>query len=159
MKKLHLCLITLFVLFAAQAQTITEKELLGEWQVGNVVFDGNYYDVQKDSLSISGDYAKELRKSVPDATDEDVKKEAYSFVSSLQTAKMVVKPGHRFEAYKKNRLTGEGTYTLPQNAALPIVFKGKTETFEFYLKDNKLTATVIGRGSPKDITVTFIKTK
>ncbi|MES2487234.1 MAG: hypothetical protein V4581_14960 [Bacteroidota bacterium] len=143
----------------AQAQTITEADLLGEWQVSNVVFDGNYYNVENDSLSISGDYAKKIKENSPNATDEDVKKEANWFVSSAQTFKVVIKPGYLFEAYKKSRLTDQGTYILPQNAALPIVFKGNTETIEFYSKDGKLTSTVIGRGSPSTIKVTFTKTR
>lgn len=158
MKKLFR-LFTILACFAVNAQTITEADLLGDWQVSEVVFDGNYYNVEKDSLSISGDYAKKIKENSPNATDEDVKKEAQWFVSSAQTFKVVVKPGYLFEAYKKSRLTDKGTYTLPQNAALPIVFKGNTETIEFYLKDKKLTATVIGRGSPSTIKVTFIKAR
>ena len=47
MTKLHLTLITLFMLVSAQAQTITEKDLLGEWVLNKIELeDGTLIDLE-----------------------------------------------------------------------------------------------------------------
>lgn len=57
-KLLTLCLLLIF--YTAQAQSVTEKALLGKWQVKMVSLNGSGIDFGHDSVFISDELKKEL---------------------------------------------------------------------------------------------------
>ncbi|MES2487235.1 MAG: hypothetical protein V4581_14965 [Bacteroidota bacterium] len=80
MKKLYLTLIALFMLVSAQAQTITEADLLGEWQLKTMQSPGMLYvDFDKDSVAMVQDVkataqAQEMQKLLIGGLNEEIAK-------------------------------------------------------------------------------------
>jgi len=62
MKKSYLTLIALLMLFATQAQTITEADLVGEWKPLYIQVNGCTYNFKTDDLTLSDDIIAEEKK-------------------------------------------------------------------------------------------------
>lgn len=97
MKKLHLTLVALFVLIGAQAQTPTEKDLLGEWNTFKVVTSGITVNLKTEEVTFTEEMQKMIEESGEDI--EAVKPMIIDDIKAGQFGqmKMVFKPGFKAE--------------------------------------------------------------
>lgn len=97
MKKLHLTLVALFVLIGAQAQTVTEKDLLGEWNTFKVVASGITIDLKTEEVTFT-----EEMKAMIEESGEDIEAVKPMIIEEMKanqfsTMKLVFKPGLKAE--------------------------------------------------------------
>lgn len=93
MKKLHLTLVALFVLVGAQAQTVTEKDLLGEWETFMVESSGITVNLKTEEVT----YTEKMKQMIEESGDdiEAVKPMIIDEVKAgpFSQMKLVFKPG------------------------------------------------------------------
>lgn len=109
MKKLFLLLVcALFSLTRLQAQqTLTDKDVTGEWTMSAFHMSGIYYDFAKDSLALSDALKTQVEPDKIPAVVADIKQRLEPYKEGFVT----IGPGKQY----KQTLMGEtanGTYTL-----------------------------------------------
>jgi len=93
MKKLHLTLIALFLLFAAQAQTITEKDLLGQWGIISFTVGGLGIDFETGKVTLSDEALKKLEGQDIEA----LKTKMAPALELYRNGTMTFSPGNKME--------------------------------------------------------------
>jgi len=133
MKKLHLTLITLLVLATAQAQMITEKDLLGEWKIARMDFGGVLADFETGEVTTG--------ENAPDNADaEGLKAMMQSSMSDkLKSNRVAFKPGFVFETSEGDE-THTGSYKLADDGTRQVLLLDTPEkmTIDITLKDGLL---------------------
>lgn len=119
MKKKYLSLIALFILITTQAQTVTEADLLGEWQISKIYIEGSIYDFEKGEATYSEKSIARINAEGRD-TDSD-KAEILNKMGSLQ---FIFKPDFKADFGPKDRLK-EHNYTLTEREGATYLKMGE----------------------------------
>jgi hypothetical protein len=119
MKKLY-CAMLLLLAFATQAQTITEENLLGTWQLTKMADAGDEVNVETQTVTLSPDKLSFMEEHGQNPEDE--KKEMLQMASTI---KMTVGPGNVI-TFALNGNEQQSTYTIAQkDGATVIAITGK----------------------------------
>ncbi|MES2487242.1 MAG: hypothetical protein V4581_15000 [Bacteroidota bacterium] len=98
MKKLHSACIALFIVFAAQAQTITMQTLVGSWVPAQIIMNGTTVDLEKNQVTLSADMVNDLKDTDQDeATVKAALLEEFSGFKDIFTVKFETGIINRFE--------------------------------------------------------------
>jgi len=136
MKKLHFTIITLFVLFAAQAQTldtITSKKLLGEWNLRKIAQAGNIADLKTGDVSVSDEFAAQ-KGQTKEALAAQFKQKMSSMYGTL-----VFLPGQKMRYQLATAKISEGTYVITlDNGRQYLTDEYSGSKMEVYFKEGLL---------------------
>ncbi len=99
--------ILLLLGLATQAQTVTEKDLLGEWEINKVDFDGIIVNFETNEVTASPG-----NETVNSSDLEDFKAMLEGDMGTkVKSNRLVFKPGFIFESYEGEKMQA-GTYKL-----------------------------------------------
>ncbi|MES2487241.1 MAG: hypothetical protein V4581_14995 [Bacteroidota bacterium] len=136
MKQLTYAAIAFFVLFAAQAQTVTEIDLLGTWNVSFATLQGSTINFKTGEIHLSNEAAAEIEAKGQDL--EEAKKGIITEIGPLFKEMYVeFKPGLIMDlnvpGAQKNT-----TYTLKEVSGTTYIVRNDGKEINFTLKDGVL---------------------
>jgi len=134
MKKLNVIVITLFAFFSAQAQTITEADLLGEWKLAKMDFNGVLMNFETNEVTVAP--GAEENSEV-----EDLKAMLQSGMSDeIKNARIAFKPNFVFESREGDKVQ-TGKYKLASDGTRQVLLVDTPEvmTIDISLKEGLLT--------------------
>ncbi|MES2487240.1 MAG: hypothetical protein V4581_14990 [Bacteroidota bacterium] len=143
MKKLHITLIAFFVLFIAQAQTVTEKDLLGEWTPRKMTVQGTFIDFKTGDITFSPETQEEVEASGQDI--EEVKNMVKEGLANggMDKIKVIFKSGLAAEFHRPDSVK-EVTYTLSVESGSTYMIRNDGKEMKVSLADGLLQ--IVPRG-------------
>jgi len=136
MKQLTHAAIAFFVLFTVQAQTITEKDLLGTWNVTFINLKGTTIDFKTGEVKLSDEAAAEI-----EASGQDVEESRQGIIKEIEPIFNEIfldfKPGlvMDFNAPGEKKNT---TYTLKPDGEATLIVRSDGKELKITLKDGIL---------------------
>jgi hypothetical protein len=119
MKKLHITLVALFMFIAAQAQAITEKDLIGEWVPSKIIVQGTTIDFKTGDVTFSDEAKEQAEASGEDLEGaKEMIKEGIS--SQLGGIRVLFKTGLKVEFHRPDSVK-DLTYTLAQDGTTTYI--------------------------------------
>ena len=152
MKPLTYAAIAFFVLFTVQAQTITEKDLLGTWNVTFINLQGTTIDFKIGEVQLSDEAAAEIEAKGQDL--EEAKKGIMTEIGPLFNEMYVAfKPG--LIMYLNAPGAQKNTpYTLKEVSGTTYIVRNDGKEINFTLKDS-----VLNLFNPEGTSLSFEKKK
>ena len=142
MTKLYLTLIALFMLVSAQAQTITEKDLLGKWIITSVGYDDNIIDMQTGEMVFTEQTIKEAKEEGMDR--EDLEAEFKNLEQSYKNITLVIDAG-TMQMKIQDTVANSDTYKIEEKDGRQWIVGGNGARTEYTLKNNVLRLIMIRR--------------
>ncbi|MES2487237.1 MAG: hypothetical protein V4581_14975 [Bacteroidota bacterium] len=133
MKKLHLTVIVLFALFSAQAQNIAEADVLGEWKLAKMDFNGILMNFETNEVTVAP--GAEENSEV-----EDLKAMLQSGLSDeIKNTSIAFKPNFVFES-REGDTVKTGKYKLASDGTRQVLLVDTPEvmTIDISLKEGLL---------------------
>jgi len=158
MKKLHITLIALFMLFAAQAQTVTEKDLLGEWTPSKLEMQGTTINFKTGDVTFSKEVEEEATAGGQDI--EEVKEMVKEGLAGqgIDKVRVVFKPGMAADFHKEDSVKNL-TYTLKEENGATILTRSDGKIMVVSLKDGFLQIVPEGQDGAGGPSIFFEKKK
>jgi len=137
MKKLHITLIAFFALFIAQAQTVTEKDLLGEWTPRKMTVQGTFIDFKTGDITFSPETQEQVEASGQDI--EEVKTMVKEGLANggMDKIKVIFKSGLAAEFHRPDSVK-EVTYTLSVESGSTYMIRNDGKEMKVSIADGLL---------------------
>ncbi|MEL1245400.1 hypothetical protein AAEO56_14090 [Flavobacterium sp. DGU11] len=116
MRKILFTLLAFFIVFIANAQKITEKDLLGRWTITAMTVSGNHMDFKNCTITVSDDWQKDSPQMTKGEWEAQLKKGLEYF----GTANTSFSEGSIMSFYMEKMEYGGGYHIVEENGSTYI---------------------------------------